>query len=314
MPRNMLKNIILYHFPHESGAASCTDLALDWALFPGFYLKTCQRKVLLTLERYPHLEAKNIEILTGEEAYKFLLETHCGLKSRLAGENEIVAQFKTAYLEYIASPYRETRLMEVLEKLFKDGKDIRARHLKNLGNYSYAGLTKKILSSHIKTCKNVKKEVVILGSGQLCQDLLKVLSKKFTPVICARNKERVLELSRSHALKTIDWNLFAKRPEILHPYPAILNTIGLDRVLFETHFFKTWPAYPSPDKVFIDLAGPSIVCSQVDYQKLFRLNDLYQVKGEYKAEKEKKLAKALEVIQERTLYRQKIWDKTPSYA
>src|SRR3989338_2551264 len=90
---------------------------------PYFVLKTCQRTLLINLgENEVANLPKGCEKVLGTEAYQYLLEIICGLKSKLLGENEIVNQFKIAYKEYSQHPKRQTRLIVILEKLFKDSK------------------------------------------------------------------------------------------------------------------------------------------------------------------------------------------------
>ena len=96
-----------------------------------FILKTCQRSLVLAFNCSPFKgqELPANELLSSSEAYLFLLETICGLKSKLIGENEIVGQFKEAYKTYAQIENKDTKLLLILEKLFKDAKDIRTQHL-----------------------------------------------------------------------------------------------------------------------------------------------------------------------------------------
>src|SRR5437868_5009856 len=112
-----------------------------------FVLRTCQRTLVLTFERYPfqHEELPTHLLLEGQDAYLFLLETICGLKSKLIGENEIVGQFKEAYKIYTQSTVKDTKLLQILEKLFKDAKDIRTQYLIGISQKTYASLTRKHL-------------------------------------------------------------------------------------------------------------------------------------------------------------------------
>ena len=70
----------------------------------------------------------------GQMAYMFLLETICGLKSRMLGENEIVSQFKEAFALYLAKEDKNPYIIQVFEKLFKDAKEIRTKYLDRIGS------------------------------------------------------------------------------------------------------------------------------------------------------------------------------------
>src|SRR5690606_32390758 len=112
-----------------------------------FVLRTCQRTLVLAYDRSPFEDRAPVPhtLLSGSDAYLFLLETICGLKSKLIGENEIVGQFKEAYKMYAQSTLKDTRLLAILEKLFKDAKDIRTQYLIGISQKTYASLTRKHL-------------------------------------------------------------------------------------------------------------------------------------------------------------------------
>src|SRR6476469_5778019 len=102
----MLKGLTLWNFP--AGTLDPIDLA------PGsFILSTCQRTIVLAMNHDPLRHPEKLpphDLVMGEAAYLFLLETICGLKSKLIGENEIVGQFKEAYKLYAATTFKDTKL------------------------------------------------------------------------------------------------------------------------------------------------------------------------------------------------------------
>jgi glutamyl-tRNA reductase len=255
----MLNSLKLWNFP----SGHHTQIVMGPSLF---VLKTCQRTMLLTLDQFPSLADVTLDQrIEGTAAYQFLLETICGLKSRLIGENEIVGQFKTAYQEYAQQPERDARLMLVLEKLFQDAKSIRSQYLVGLGQKTYAALTRKHFISEYKA-----KRVVVIGSGQLAQDLINQLKKKAQVVICARNQEKVQELAKLHQLEIIPWDQRLS----LTKEAFICNTIGIEDVLFDQDFFQAWSDLHAK-KLFVDLGSPS--CIQTLFsssQNVLRLQDI----------------------------------------
>ncbi|HLW57382.1 MAG TPA: hypothetical protein VKY27_08360, partial [Bacteriovoracaceae bacterium] len=175
-----------------------------------FVLKTCQRTLVLSLQdktiKSPTLSH---QLYVGQDAYLFLLETICGLKSKLVGENEIVGQFKDAYKMYVAEMNRDNKLLLILEKLFKDAKDIRTKYLIGISQKTYASITRRHFISRAHA-----DHIVVTGSGALAEDLINQFKKKSRVSICARNLSRVSELARLHQIEVIDWE---KREE-LHQY------------------------------------------------------------------------------------------------
>lgn len=259
-----------------------------------FVLKTCQRTLLIGLkESFFHFDHDG-EKITGEQAYIYLLEIICGLKSRLVGENEIVNQFKLAYQDFMNQEIRHTGIVKLLEKLFQDAKDIRSKFLIGIGQKSYASIARRklIRESHAN-------EVLILGSGILAEDMINQLKKKAKVYISGRNTDKVKLLSLKHDLGVIDW----KSPTLFTRFDHIVNTIGTDEKLFGEAFFYQWYKHTHDNRLFIDLGSPSILDTTFSKaQGVLRLNDIFEegaVKDEQKLEKIKEARLYIEDIVEK---------------
>ncbi len=262
-----------------------------------FYLKTCQRQLIVGFNTTPLRYPKSAEhqSLEGQKAYMFLLETICGLKSRMLGESEIVAQFKEAFTFYLAREDKNPYVIQVFEKLFKDAKEIRTKYLARIGQLSYAGLTKKFLLDEASD-----REVLIYGSGQLAFDLCKVLNRKFKITLCARNSEKVKSLSDTFGLQILPWE--QRNEGINHPF--IVNTIGADNtVLFDKDFLNSW-SQNNAKRRFIDLGSPSVLEVQKNKDsQIILLENLLSIAEKLSAEKEEKVSKAALAIEEKTVHR-----------
>ena len=257
----MLNGLKLWNF--SSGTHPEAQLS-----HPTFMLKTCQRTLVLSFGCTPfrNEELPEHTLESGEEAYLFLLETICGLKSKLIGENEIVGQFKEAYQIYSQSTLKDNRLLLILEKLFKDAKDIRTQYLIGISQKTYASLTRRHLIQKAKA-----KHIVVIGSGALAEDLINQFKKKAQVSICARNAARVEELTKIHNLNVIPWE---KRLTLVNE-AFIANTIGTDTILFDEDFFDLWSAQ-NQDHVFVDLGSPSVIQTSLTLTKgVVRLEDIF---------------------------------------
>jgi glutamyl-tRNA reductase len=257
----MLNGLKLWNF--NSGS-----LAQDELCASSFVLRTCQRTLVLAFNHYPfaHQVLPPHDLLEGTDAYMFLLETICGLKSKLIGENEIVGQFKEAYKIYAASTLRDTKLLVILEKLFKDAKDIRTQYLIGISQKTYASLTRRHLIQRARA-----DHIVIVGSGQLAEDLINQFKKKAKVSLCARNASRVQELSRQHELNVLPWE---ERHEAVYQ-PFIANTIGHDSVLWDENFFESWKTRHSRC-LFVDLGSPSVIRTSLGLTEgVVRLDDIF---------------------------------------
>jgi len=267
-----------------------------------FVLKTCQRTLIAGIGEAPFLHlrenALNEDVITdifeGKNAYAFLLETICGLKSEVLAEYEVVGQFKEAYQEFLKIPERHSHIMMIIEKLFQDNKKIRTDHLTGIGQLTYAGIARKLIHTAVNDG-----DVLVLGSGTLAEDLIKLLKKKHNVFIAARNNERVLELTATYGLQSLPWNESA----LYTKFPFIVNTIGAEEVLFDENFFshffkhKFSPTLPQQMKLFIDLGSPSVIKTKLtEKDGVLRLEDIFRQSAKLNIEKMEKVNRAKNMI------------------
>ena len=257
-----------------------------------FHLTTCQRILLIGQEKK---FSKNLppfarpDVYIGEAAYQYLLKILCGLKSRLIGENEIVAQFKEGYGNYINNPHRDNYTLKIIEKLFQDSKEIRSLYLRDVGQYSYAGMTKKLFLNRADA-----RSILLLGSGQLAKDILKVMQRKFKITILARNEQAAKELSEHENINALPWQEFKN----CQHFPYIINTIGAGDTLFLPSFFKNWIILHGPNKLFVDLGAPSVIETSYGITNgVIRLDDIFQMSEELNEKKEEKINLAKQAIE-----------------
>lgn len=257
-----------------------------------FVLQTCQRTVIVGLGDSPlNVIPKNSvvdQFYYEKEAYLFLLETILGLKSQVMAEYEVVNQFKDAYQKFANLSNRNTHILTLLEKLFKDQKKIRSEHLTEIGQLSYAGIARKLIHRNVE---NLSEEVLILGSGNLAQDTLNLLVKRFNVGLSARSPEKLQEMllnSKTHLVPWMDVESYKK-------YKFIVNTIGTETILFDSAFFANWQDYhrDTPTKIFIDLGSPEAISTALSTQDgVYRLHDIFQESTKLGQEKMEKIENA----------------------
>lgn len=257
----MLDNLVLHNFP-----SGYTPVFSDG--HTPFVLSTCQRTMILSygscsIINYSEVFDKKI----GNEAYSYMLEIICGLKSKMVGENEIVGQFKNAYKSYMCSSMKDKKLISIIEKLFKDAKEIRSNYLIGLCQKTYSSIARKHIASIHKA-----ESVLILGSGQLAEDLINQFKKKVEVYICARDTEKVAKLVSEHKIKSIPWGDIEK----IKDFSFIANSIGFKGTLLDESFFQQWST-KHQQKLFVDLGSPSSIKTSLDYsQGVMKLQDVFQ--------------------------------------
>jgi glutamyl-tRNA reductase len=291
----MVEGLNLWNF--SSGALGSDDLFLN-----AFVLKTCQRTLILSYDNFPFKNSTlpSFQRYQGAEAYLFLLETICGLKSKLIGENEIVGQFKEAYQNYAQSTLKDTKVLRIIEKLFKDAKDIRTKYLIGISQKTYASITRKHFIQRAKA-----DHILILGSGMLAEDLINQFKKKAKISICARNESKVEELAKNHQINVIPWS----KQDSLHLEPYIANTIGHESVLFDSHFFNKWNSIHKT-KLFVDLGSPSVIKTDLNASDgVIRLHDIFNEGAIVEGQKQHQLNLAKNAMLELTEKRMNLFQK-----
>jgi glutamyl-tRNA reductase len=259
-----------------------------------FCLQTCQRSLYLSLDINPICPSNRVEYhqrINGKDAYLYLLETICGLKSKLIGENEIVGQFKKAFKDFLDKEHKDKQLIRILEKLFKDAKNIRSNYLLGLSQKTYSSITRKHISNKYRA-----ESVLILGSGSLAEDLVNQFKKKCEVFICARNQVRLAELASIHADITIlPW--FDR--DNISDFSFIANTVGTSCTLFKEDFFQRW-SIKHPKRLFVDLGSPSCIqTSSTKLEHVMRLEDIFEdgaIHEDHKIHQIKKARNAMNII------------------
>ena len=292
-----LSNLVVYNLPVDYFERSKHIIEPEV-----FILKTCQRTLVISekISEYTFHKLKNDahEVIIGEKSYRFLLEVICGLKSHLVGESEIVSQFKEAFDQYLKNTSRSTKILLTLQKLFKDAKEVRSNFLNEVGQYSYAGITKKLIVN-----RGNGPQVLIIGSGQLAEDIIKVLNKRFNIHLIARNKERMKILSEKYQVTTYEWENIQEARQ----YASIINTVGIKKILFNHDFFKTWLLLHGAKGLFIDLGSPSSIKTDYDVTNgVIRLDDIFQMSDRLNKEKMEKVEFAQKGIKEIVSHR---WER-----
>jgi len=182
----VLENLIVLHHPKKQGETQPVAInGLEW--------QTCLRRIVLLHKSESSALISTLpeaaEIYEGQAAYNFLLEVICGLRSPLVAETAVMGQFK----EFCASarfPMNQwgAFLRRLTSDLLVDAKRVRARHLEGLGSQSYGGMVRQ----HLKGIPSV----VVLGAGQLAEEILPWIVGKTDVTICARNLEHAKALTQ----------------------------------------------------------------------------------------------------------------------
>ncbi len=184
----MLEDLVVIHDP--TGTEGFPPYALD-----GLRWQTCLRRiVLLNQAESSSLIASastESEIYRGNDAYRFLLEVVCGLRSPLIGETEVLGQFRDFCSKAKFPPTSwGWFLRQVTADVVVDAKRVRHRHLEGLGCQSYGGLVRQQLKG--------SPSVALIGAGQLASEIVPWLISKADLTLICRNPLRAQKLVNAH--------------------------------------------------------------------------------------------------------------------
>lgn len=142
---------------------------------------TCLRS--LAFGSAPESQTETDEVYANSEAYRFLLEVVCGLKSPILGETEVFGQFKQFSQQWLK---HEPSRASLIQKILTDAKAVRTQYLVDLGVQSYG--------SWIRHNLNFKR-AHFLGAGQMVREIMPYLTKKGCEItVHTRDPQKYLEL------------------------------------------------------------------------------------------------------------------------
>ena len=168
--------LVLHRRKSAQGALARPRMPPSLGDRPVFHLETCLRELwVLDTGRTPNRVDvfEGLERHHGYRAYEFLLRVGCGLDSELKGESDVFGQLRDAWRAFEGDhPVQASDLGPLMQRIFEDVKEIRSRHLRNLGSITYGGLARRLLG------EDVGAPTLLVGAGRMAQAVI--------PYLCAQ--------------------------------------------------------------------------------------------------------------------------------
>lgn len=129
-------------------------------------LDTCLRQLAFGLGAPPDIGGANG--CRGLAAYQYLLEVICGLQSAVAGETNVLGQFRRAWQSAAPSlsARRAKALQAIVAALLADARSVRRDHLQGVAGGSYGSLVRALLAPAHDA------RVLFVGTGELARSML----------------------------------------------------------------------------------------------------------------------------------------------
>ena len=227
-------------------------------------------------------------IKTGEEAIKYLFELVCGYYSVIKGEDQILAQIKTAFKKSLDENKSSKLINIIFNKSIELGKKFRNDSSISVNNLSLEGITVKLIKKIVGDSIQNKK-IFVLGIGDLSKDILRILNKEGIKNIFITNRtyhkaEKIIEEYKN--INNVDYR---KKYDYLVQSDIIISATSAPHIVIEHDKFTK---LMNRDKKYlmIDLAVPrdiDINLYKHDNIEIFNLDDVWKLYYENNTNREK---------------------------
>lgn len=237
-------------------------------------------------------------IKKADTAIRYLFEVSCGFYSVIKGEDQILAQIKTAYADALEEKH-STKIMNIIfNKAIELGKKFRTDSLVAHNALSIEAISLKFIRSKFSNLED--KNIFILGIGELAQSILILLKKEKLKNIFITN--RTFHTAEKIKQKFVDINLV----DFKEKYIGLANADIIISITSAPHIVVEYGKFIETMKknkkyLFLDLAVPRDVdekLSEFENIDIFNLDDIWEVYNENSLNREKLLKEFYYLIDE----------------
>jgi glutamyl-tRNA reductase len=233
---------------------------------------------------------KVAEIFYGREALLHLLRLSCGLESMIVGEDQILGQVRTAYVDSKKIGTVKTLLEKVFMKAVNVGRRVRTETQINEGSVSISSVAVDLAEKRFGTLKDVS--AMVVGAGETGSLVAKELAQRGANPVCIANRtfEKALQLAdlvrgkaihlegMYHELRRMDLAVFAVSVD------APLLKLGEMKNILEGR--------RTPNMMLIDISQPRSIEENVGSLPSVELRNIDDLKSVLEENLEKRLIEA----------------------
>ena len=264
---------------------------LDGRSFLGELLAPFGSEVVETWSRHSQETA-------GMDVVRHLFEVAAGLDSQMVGENQILAQVKSAYTESLRVRMSRLVLHRLLHMAFRVGKAVRTRTEINCGAVSI-GLAAVALARDKVNLPKAK--AMIIGAGENAELVARYLVKAGLSRLIVANRDiqkaqaMARRFDRSEAVGLVELVTWLAEVDVL-----IASTAATDPIL--TRDSVEWVlARRSKPLLIVDIAVPRDIdpaVGQLDCVTLYNIDDLDEQIGANRDKRSSEVPKARAIVDE----------------
>ena len=231
----------------------------------------------INAEKIKNLFSVDMLIKKGIEAIEYLFKVSCGFYSVIKGEDQILAQVKSAYSEALENEHSSKFLNIIFNKAVELGKKFRTKSMIAHNALSLEAISLKFIKSKFPNIEN--KNIFIIGIGELAQDILTLLTKEQLKNIYIANRtyHKAEQIKKKFDIvNIIDYK--EKYDEMIKA-DVIISATSAPHIVVEYDKFVP-QMKENKDYLFIDLAVPRDVDERLANFKnieIYNLDDIWEV-------------------------------------
>ena len=243
----------------------------------------------INAEEIKNLFSVEMIVKKGIEAIEYLFKVSCGFYSVIKGEDQILAQVKSAYSEALENEHSSKFLNIIFNKAVELGKKFRTKSMIAHNALSLEAISLKFIKSKFPNIEN--KNIFIIGIGELAQDILTLLTKEQLKNIYIANRtyHKAEQIKKKFDIvNIIDYK--EKYDEMIKA-DVIISATSAPHIVVEYDKFVP-QMKENKDYLFIDLAVPRDVDERLANFKnieIQNLDDIWEVYNQNSINRDKLL-------------------------
>lgn len=228
-------------------------------------------------EKIKNLFSVDMLIKKGIEAIEYLFKVSCGFYSVIKGEDQILAQVKSAYSEALENEHSSKFLNIIFNKAVELGKKFRTKSMIAHNALSLEAISLKFIKSKFPNIED--KNIFIIGIGELAQDILTLLTKEQLKNIYIANRTYHKAEQIKKQFDIVNIIDYKKKYEEMIKADVIISATSAPHIVVEYDKFVP-KMKEDKDYLFIDLAVPRDVDERLaNFKniKIYNLDDIWEV-------------------------------------
>ena len=231
----------------------------------------------INTDEIKNLFSVNMIIKKGIEAIEYLFKVSCGFYSVIKGEDQILAQVKSAYSEALENEHSSKFLNIIFNKAVELGKKFRTKSMIAHNALSLEAIALKFIKSKFPNIED--KNIFILGIGELAQDILTLLTKEELKNIYITNRTYHKAEQIKKKFDIVNIVDYREKYKKMIEADVIISATSAPHIVVE--YDKFIPKMKEDkDYLFIDLAVPRDVDERLTNFKnieIYNLDDIWEV-------------------------------------